>query len=290
MGCHHLDAAMRCTHLLPVGIVERDTSLHERLRMRYGIPVSGRLPDLFKECDPACAIVATPDSTHCELADACREFGIHALVEKPLCTDPLAADKLLESFTKSGLVLALGLVERFNPAWTALEGLRARLGNLRSIHITRSGAPPRDPHSGPLFDLAIHDLDLLMRWDETRSLVFQECEHEDRSVHLRLSQGTVPIDLVASWNAPSPTRTWIIRGEHGEARADLRNRTLHWQERGGLVMRLDTPEDDSLELEHAAFAAAVQGISIPRFPDLEPHLRAIEICQILSSPLCGAHI
>lgn len=283
MGCHHLDAAMRCSHLRPVAIVESDASLHEALEARYGIPVSDALPVALRTSVPDCAIVATPDSTHKAVADQCLAYGLHSLVEKPLCTDPSDVSSLRTSFAEAGLVLATGLVERFNPAWTALESLRSRLGALRSIHIVRSGKPPRDLRSGPLLDLAVHDLDLLLRWDDTRSLVFEDCERDERSILLRMSQGSIPVELVASWDAPAPTRTWIVQGEHGSARADLRNHTLHWQEAGSPPMRMDTSGDDSLELEHSAFAAAVQGARVPRFPDLESHLRAIEICRNVSS-------
>ena len=83
------------------------------------------------------AVVAAPTSVHEEIGCWLLEAGIDALVEKPLAPDLGAADRLVAAAEKSGRVLQVGHLERFNPAVVELEK-RATLSAL-----ARGGA--RDP-------------------------------------------------------------------------------------------------------------------------------------------------
>ncbi len=60
--------------------------------------------------------MAVPTSLHFEVGCALIERGIHVLMEKPITSTLDQAEKLVELAAKKGVVLAVGHIERFNPA------------------------------------------------------------------------------------------------------------------------------------------------------------------------------
>jgi predicted dehydrogenase len=112
--------------------------------------------------------IVVPTQGHYEV---CAEFlraGVHVLVEKPMTTTLEQADELIRLAKAHHCVLAVGHLERFNPAALALEPV---LSNPRFIDSSRL-APfkPRATDVSVLLDLMIHDVDLIL------SLVDSELE------------------------------------------------------------------------------------------------------------------
>lgn len=283
MGQHHLAAARRGRHLNPAGFLEPDRERREALQRSSGIPGFACFGELFDACDPECAIVTAPDRHHGELADACRGRGIPTLVEKPLCPEPAAARRIAASFDKSGIHLAVGAIERFNPSWRSFAQTFLERDDLSAIRIVRRGGDPRDPSSGVAFDLAVHDLDLLCTWLSPRTLPPPlRVENRGNSVAAMFRIGTLVIDLVASWEETVPERTWRAFCGAGTGFVDLARRTASWIGSSGDVLPLTVPDDDPLELEHAAFAAMIRGATPPDHAGIAPHIQALDMCQILS--------
>ena len=82
------------------------------------------------------------------------------LVEKPLASSLADADRMIEAAARRGVVLAAGHTERFNPAVVAALPL---VSNPRFIEVHRLGTfPERSLDIDVMFDLMIHDLDLLL--------------------------------------------------------------------------------------------------------------------------------
>lgn len=284
MGGHHLAAASRGSSLMPVGLLERDPARHHDLTARTGLPVEDNLARLVEHVAPDCAIVATPDPTHVELADACLALGLHTLVEKPLDTSPARAAGLVERFGRSGLVLGSGLVERFNPAWNTLRELFADDCRATALRIIREGPSPRDPSSGPVFDLAVHDIDLLLQWPGAHPLRILDAQATPTHLSAHLSLGTASVHLSVAWRPGPAVRTWSVDAGLHTWEADLQSRTIRRMGRDGSEQDAPVPAMDALELEHAAFAAAIRGSVRDTFPGMRNHVRALELCQKLSYP------
>jgi predicted dehydrogenase len=101
--------------------------------------------------------IATPTETHCEIACAFLEAGVHVLVEKPIALTLDEADKIIAAAKTSGAKLMVGQLERFNPAMVALKP-----------HVTKplyfeihrvSPFPNRSLDVDVVLDVMIHDLD-----------------------------------------------------------------------------------------------------------------------------------
>ncbi len=118
---------------------------------------------LFGQVDAV--VVAVPTVEHLQVARACLERGIHVLVEKPMAASLAEADALVRAADASGAVLAVGHTERFNPA---IERAIAVLQGPRFIEIHRlSGFPERSLDIDVVFDVMIHDLDLILAVDRS---------------------------------------------------------------------------------------------------------------------------
>ena len=105
--------------------------------------------------------IATPTASHAEIAQYFLERGVHALVEKPITRTVEEAASLVALARARGLVLAVGHVERFNPAIRALADLRVRPRYVESYRI--SPFRFRSMDIGVVHDLMIHDLDLILQ-------------------------------------------------------------------------------------------------------------------------------
>lgn len=146
--------------------------------------------------------VATPTRTHSAVVRACLEAGCAVLVEKPIAADPAEGEEMVRRAEERGLLLAVGHVERWNPAFRAAV---ERAGRPRFIEAHRLATfVPRSLDVDVVLDLMIHDLDLVL------ALVDAELESVDAAgvpvltggedianARLRFADGTVA-NLTAS--------------------------------------------------------------------------------------------
>ena len=109
--------------------------------------------------------VAVPTVEHLRVARDFLERGVHVLVEKPMAVSLAEADAMIGAARASGATLAIGHTERFNPAIAAaLPELRTP----RFIEVHRlSGFPERSLDIDVVFDVMIHDLDIILAVDGT---------------------------------------------------------------------------------------------------------------------------
>jgi len=104
--------------------------------------------------------VATPTVSHVDIALPFIDGGAAVLVEKPMAATLAEADRLIAVAEARGTILATGHTERFNPAVAAAAPL---VSSPRFIEIHRLGTfPERSLDIDVIFDLMIHDLDILL--------------------------------------------------------------------------------------------------------------------------------
>ena len=119
-------------------------------------------PDLVSlvEVSDALCIVA-PAQAHYPIAVDCLNAGKHILIEKPFTGSTRQASELIELAASKQLHLAASFLERYNPAFTKL--LRLLKGEkIHGIDIKRfSPFPERITDMDVVYDMMIHDLDLL---------------------------------------------------------------------------------------------------------------------------------
>jgi predicted dehydrogenase len=105
-------------------------------------------------------VVAVPTELHAEIAVPFLERGTPVLVEKPMSRTLADADRMIAAAAAGSAVLAVGHTERHNPA----VAIALRLVNApRFIEVHRLSAfPDRSLDIDVVFDLMIHDLDVIL--------------------------------------------------------------------------------------------------------------------------------
>lgn len=100
-------------------------------------------------------IVATPASTHYEIARACIEARKPALIEKPLCMDVREAHELLDGALARNAALYVGYIDLHNPAFRHMqEIIRSDMPERAEIRLTGFGPVRTD--CSPLWDYGPH--------------------------------------------------------------------------------------------------------------------------------------
>ncbi len=105
-------------------------------------------------------VIATPDSTHYQIALSALQSGRHILVEKPLALNAADATRLVDISTGSGLVLAVGHTPLYHSSFRrlclALSGAAADQPVQLRFERTSRGQP--GTAESLLFDLGPHDI------------------------------------------------------------------------------------------------------------------------------------
>jgi predicted dehydrogenase len=139
-------------------IYDVDEARANAIGKKYGVTPAKSLEQFAEMIDAAS--VATPTSTHHQVAHPLLSRGKHLLIEKPITENTRDASELAELAARERLVLQVGHVERFNPILSALE---ARLTHPRFIEAHRlSPYPDRSTDIGVVLDLMIHDLEIIL--------------------------------------------------------------------------------------------------------------------------------
>lgn len=158
LGQHHARLLGSMDGIDLVGIVDTKPGRAEEVAAKYGTKAWPAASDLLGRVDAV--TIAVPTVSHLDVALPFLERGIAALVEKPLAPTVADAERLISTAAMTGALLAAGHTERFNPAVVAALPL---VSDPRFIEVHRLGTfPERSLDIDVIFDLMIHDLDLLL--------------------------------------------------------------------------------------------------------------------------------
>jgi len=158
LGQHHARILASLPDVSLVGVVDTKPGRAAEVGAKYGVAGYLDLEALFGRVDAVS--VAVPTAAHVDVALRFIERGVAVLVEKPIAATVAEADRLIAAADARGVVLAAGHTERFNPAVAAALPL---VSHPRFVEVHRLGTfPERSLDIDVIFDLMIHDLDLLL--------------------------------------------------------------------------------------------------------------------------------
>lgn len=160
MGLNHARIYSNFSKL--AGIADTDDDKVKKAAAKYAVPWYVDYKALLKNVDAV--TIATPTSTHYNIALDAINAGKHVLIEKPICDRVEDAKDLIKKAARQGVILAVGHTERHNPAVKfAKNSLRnGRFGDLISISSKRvSSFPTRIRDVGVILDLGIHEIDVM---------------------------------------------------------------------------------------------------------------------------------
>ena len=218
--------------------------------------------------DAAC--VAVPTKFHFQVVKDCLEAGVHVLVEKPMATTLAEADALLGLAAKKSLVLQVGHLQRFNPAFQALA---AQGGRPLFIDIERL-APfkARGTDVDVVLDLMIHDLDLVLALakapiEQVSASGFRVLTDaiDIANARIEFADGCIA-SVSASRVSQAPVRKLRVFRHDAYVSADLQEQRLRHVRKGGegiVESEQSFERADELRAQAAAFVQAVRGREAP---------------------------
>ena len=158
LGQHHARILASTPGVKLAGVGDTKHGRAEEIGQKYGVPAYADAVELTGQVDAV--TIAVPTVAHVEVALRFIDQGVAVLVEKPIAATVADADRLIAAAAARGVVLAAGHTERFNPAVVAALPLVA---SPRFVEVHRLGTfPERSLDIDVIFDLMIHDLDLLL--------------------------------------------------------------------------------------------------------------------------------
>lgn len=141
-----------------VGFYEPDADKTLAAEKEFGIKGYANIEDLISATD-AVDIVSTT-ITHYEIAKSCLLAGKHIFVEKPLAQSLEEAQELVQLVKEANVKCQVGHVERYNPAYLALEEQDLKPMFIETHRLAQFN--PRGTDVSVILDLMIHDIDIIM--------------------------------------------------------------------------------------------------------------------------------
>jgi predicted dehydrogenase len=217
---------VRVLHELPRARVAFICDLKAQALSRVGrrypaVKRTKRFEQLLKSREVDAVAIATPVSSHYELAKAALEAGKHVFVEKPLAASSDEALELIALAAEQELVLMPGHTFLYSPPVNMIRDLiqSGELGEIHFISTSRVNLGLHQPDVSVVWDLGPHDFSILRHWlDETPSRVSamsRGCVMPDTPdvafINLEFPSGTL-VHVELSWLAPSKLRRTAIVG------------------------------------------------------------------------------
>ena len=226
LGRHHARILASLPGVQLVAVVDPDAERGRGAADRHGCAWHPDGSALTESLD--LAVVAVPTSLHAETAAPLLRRGVACLVEKPLAPTPDDCRSLIEAARAGGATLAVGQVERFNPAIRRAMDLGIRP---RFIEAHRLAPYPfRATDVGVVLDLMIHDLDLALAWTGSEIISVDavggstlSSTEDSVSVRLRFADGAAA-NLTASRLSLKPMRRFRVFGPDCYVSVDSRER------------------------------------------------------------------
>ncbi len=277
-------------------VVDIDPERAARVAAQYGAEALSDYRALGGKAD--LVTVASPGVTHHEIASHLLSAGYDVLLEKPMATTLAEARSLADTAGRSGRILQVGYLERFNPA---IRHLRSIVKAPRFVECHRL-APftERGTDVDVILDLMVHDLDVILSLTraavvsvEAVGVAVLTDQIDVANARIRFSDG-----LIANLNTSrvAPRRERKIRFFQSDAyiSVDYEARRIQVYRKSPAppgsaypvisAEQIELGEGDPLADEVASFVASVRSRTTPAVT-AEDGLRTIELIELIKAEM-----
>jgi len=158
LGKFHLNNWKEIKKAELIGFYDPNDAIAAQITEKYQIPRFTDPDQLTDACDLIDVVAPTP--MHFQLCERAIRKGKHVFVEKPLANTMEEARVLVQLVRESNVKLQVGHVERFNPAYLALESVSLHPLFIEVHRLAQFD--PRGTEVSVILDLMIHDIDIIL--------------------------------------------------------------------------------------------------------------------------------
>ncbi len=230
MGQNHCRVYSNLKRTKFIGVCDANADLGREVARRHEVSFFRDVDSLLENVDAVS--ICTPTPWHYEIAKQCLERGVHILVEKPFTETLSQAEELKEAASKSEVIVQVGHIEKFNPAYIELRKV------LEEMHVLAVNFNRLSPFQGSnvdvdvILDLMIHDIALVvdlfgsepMAMDAYGLSVFSETIDHGLAI-LRYTPDKL-VTLTASRVTEQKVRAISVTSKEAFIEADLLNKNI----------------------------------------------------------------
>ena len=290
MGQNHARIYSEISNL--VAVSDSNTVQGKKVAEKLGVRFFSNYKDMFEEVDAIS--IAVPTFLHKEIAEEAMRAKVNILIEKPLSSNYNDAVSIFNKAKDSNVVISVGHIERFNNVikYARRELRNKKWGEISTIIARRfSPFPTRINDVGVIFDLSIHDVDLInfLMNSSVESVYasggyFQSQEHEDHVfISMNFSDGKIGV-CETSWLSKVKVRELLIITNKFNIQIDLLSQSIilngPYSESGENIdyNKIELENQESLKLELEDFLNAIINHEKPSVT-LAEGLKAVEIVE-----------
>lgn len=289
MGKHHARNFSEINDCTLVAVSDTNQDVGLSIAQKYNCKYYKNYKEMLKKEEFEIASIATPISSHFEIARNCILAKKNLLIEKPICLSTKEAKLLIALANKKNIKLSVGYVERFNPAIVKLKKLidKGSLGEIKSMIFRRIGPPPvQNIGTNIIMDIGVHDINLanfLLNEIPQKAKVFWG--KTDKVIHenfadIYLVYKTASAHIQVNWITPVKIRELMINFSKGYAEVDFIRQRL-------FVYPLDEIYDNKIFFRFSVGVKKI--ISIKKSEPLKEELKSfIKSVKFNKKPLVSA--
>lgn len=235
MGKHHVRTYSEIENVKLVAVSDIDEVKGRAIAERYGCRFYKDYNEMFEREKIDLVSVVVPTKFHEKIALDIIEKGISLLVEKPIANSIEKAENIIKKAKERNVKLAVGHIERFNPAVQRLKEMikEGRLGQITSIIARRVGLfPPQIKDANVIIDLAVHDIDIMnylmecspdeIEANAGRALISEREDYAEIFLKYKNTTGFIQVN----WITPIKIRNLSVTGTKGYAEMDYISQEL----------------------------------------------------------------
>lgn len=158
MGAIHAKVYSQLPDSELIAVVDPDQNRATQLAETYGCLAFTDCAEVLGKVDAV--TVATPTTTHLQVAKVFLRNKIPVLIEKPLASNVREGRKIVSLARRYDTVVAVGHSERCNPVAQAMKRLNIEPKFIEAHRV--SPYPFRSTDVGVVLDIMIHDIDIIL--------------------------------------------------------------------------------------------------------------------------------
>ena len=158
LGDFHLRQLSEIQEISISGLYDIDLKRAEEMSQYHNIPSFSSLENLLVSSDAVS--VVTPTSLHYDISIQALAAGCHVFIEKPITDNLKHAGELLKKAADEKKIIQVGHIERFNPAFMALNKATMMPRFIETHRLAPFSSRGNDVPV--ILDLMIHDIDIIL--------------------------------------------------------------------------------------------------------------------------------
>jgi UDP-N-acetylglucosamine 3-dehydrogenase len=241
MGELHARVYYELENIELTAVADTSPTAAKAISTRFGCKAYKDYKKLIENENLDIVSIVVPTELHKKISIDTMDAGIHTLVEKPISDNLDDAREIINAAKENGVKLAVGHIERFNPAVVELKRIVAvgRLGKISSVLAKRVGYFPETPLDiNVLIEVGVHDIDIFNYILDKLPTVVYACGGKATKGKFREDYANVLLDyngvsalLEVNWITPLKIRRLEVTGSKAFANLDYISQDLFVHQR-----------------------------------------------------------